>query len=73
MKPRLGTLILLALSLASLATAQAQDPLPAWNDRPTQHATVDFVAETTTADSPEERIATFDRVPTSTKNPNQNQ
>ncbi len=66
MKRRLGTLILLATSLASLTTTQAQDPLPSWNDGPNKQAIVDFVTKTTTAGSPdfvppEERIATFDQ------------
>jgi phosphoglycolate phosphatase-like HAD superfamily hydrolase len=45
--------------------AQADDPLPSWNDTVTKKAIVDFVAMVTTEDgpgfvAPENRIATFD-------------
>lgn len=60
------TLRLLAVVIAShLAIAHAQDPLPAWNDGPAKKSITDFVANVTTAGSPDfvpvsERIATFD-------------
>src|SRR6266487_4975048 len=46
--------------------AQAQDPLPSWNDGPAKQAIVDFVRATTETGGtkfvpPEERIATFDQ------------
>ena len=46
--------------------AQAQDPLPSWNDGAAKQAIVEFVQATTTEGSPkfvppEERIATFDQ------------
>jgi phosphoglycolate phosphatase-like HAD superfamily hydrolase len=48
-----------------LSAAQADDPLPSWNDGATKTAIVDFVARVTEAGgadyvAPEERIATFD-------------
>src|ERR1700753_3202846 len=60
------TLILLALTLVSHGAAEAQDPLPSWNDGPTKQAIVDFVRATTETGGakfvpPEERIATFDQ------------
>jgi phosphoglycolate phosphatase-like HAD superfamily hydrolase len=57
----------LAAALAFTANiAQAQDPLPSWNDGAAKQAIVDFVRATTeTAGAkfvpPEERIATFDQ------------
>ena len=55
----------LAIMVASFTVAQAQDPLPSWNDGPTKKAITDFVAKVTTPGSPDfvpvpERIATFD-------------
>jgi hypothetical protein len=46
--------------------AQAQDPLPSWNEGPAKQAIVEFVRATTDKASPkfvppEERIATFDQ------------
>ncbi len=66
MKAKLGTMFLLAISLASLTPIHAQDPLSSWNEGPNKQAIVDFVAKTTLAGSPdfvppEERIATFDQ------------
>ncbi len=66
MKPILGTLTLLAISLAGLTNTKAQDPLPSWNDGPNKQAIVDFVKATTEAGGakfvpPEGRIATFDQ------------
>ncbi len=57
---------LLAIVIAGLTTAYAQDPLPSWNDGPTKQAIVDFVHATTEAGGAkfvptEERIATFDQ------------
>ena len=48
------------------APAQAQDPLPSWNEGPAKQAIVEFVKATTDKASPkfvppEERIATFDQ------------
>src|SRR5438876_2860860 len=65
MKPIRNTLALLAIVIVGLTTAQAQDPLPSWNDGPTKKSITDFVAKVTTEGSsdfvpPEERIATFD-------------
>jgi haloacid dehalogenase-like hydrolase len=65
MKPIRNKFLLLAIVIAGLATAYAQDPLPSWNDGPTKQAIVDFVAKVTKQGSPdfvapEERIATFD-------------
>jgi len=56
---------LLAIVLAGLATAQAQDPLPSWNDTAPKKAIVAFVERVTKEGSadfvpPNERIATFD-------------
>lgn len=55
----------LAISLASLTTTQAQDPLPSWNDIAPKKAVVAFVEKVTKEGSPDfvpvaERIATFD-------------
>jgi phosphoglycolate phosphatase-like HAD superfamily hydrolase len=58
--------IVLAALCVSLTIAQAQDPLPSWNDTAPKKAIVEFVKATTTQGSPqfvppEERIATFDQ------------
>lgn len=60
-------IIVLLTFLSSLSTAQGNrpDPLPSWNDGPSKHAILDFVAKATDASSkdfiPEsDRIATFD-------------
>src|SRR6202142_4456401 len=58
--------ILLFLMLVASAVAQAQDPLPAWNDGPAKQAIVNFVKVTTDPASPNFvppglRIATFDQ------------
>jgi phosphoserine phosphatase len=55
-----------ALPLGTAAQAQAQDPLPSWNDGPGKQAILDFVQATTDQASPkfvppEARIATFDQ------------
>src|SRR6266700_3477016 len=60
------TFALLAISLASLTTTQAQDPLPSWNDGAAKKSIVDFVKATTETGganfvAAEERIATFDQ------------
>ena len=70
MKP-VQPLALLALSLAFLAfpkNAQADDPLPSWSDGGAKQSIVDFVGKVTKSGSPdflppEERIATFDKLP----------
>lgn len=59
--------VLVVLQLASARrVAQAQDPLPSWNDGPAKQAVLQFVRDTTDESSPnlvppEERIATFDQ------------
>ena len=58
--------IVLAALCASLTIAQAQGPLPSWNDGPAKQAILEFVNATTTQGSPqfvppEERVATFDQ------------
>ena len=65
MKPIRNTLALLAIVIAGLTTAYAQDPLSSWNDGPTKQAIVAFVAKVSKEGSPDfvppaERIATFD-------------
>ena len=66
-KKTLLTLFILGfvLTFAGLATAQANDPLPSWNDGPAKQSIIKFVAKTTTKGSPDfvapaERIAVFD-------------
>lgn len=59
------TLAMLAITLASLSTTQAQDPLPSWNEGATKSSITAFVTKVTEAGSPDfippaERIATFD-------------
>jgi phosphoglycolate phosphatase-like HAD superfamily hydrolase len=66
MKPIRSKFVLLAIVIAGLTTAYAQDPLPSWNDGSAKQAIVEFVKATTTQGSPqfvppEERIATFDQ------------
>jgi phosphoglycolate phosphatase-like HAD superfamily hydrolase len=56
----------LVLPALALALAQADDPLPSWNDGPAKQAIVAFVKDTTTQGSPkfvppEARVATFDQ------------
>src|SRR5213075_3417906 len=65
MKTIRNKFVLLAIVIAGLTTAYAQDPLSSWNDGPTKQAIVAFVAKVTKEGSPdfvppEERIATFD-------------
>jgi phosphoserine phosphatase len=57
---------LVALAIAGISPATAQDPLPSWNDGPAKQAVIEFVKATTTQGGPqfvppEERIATFDQ------------
>ena len=57
---------LLLVALVGQTFANAQNPLPSWNDGPAKQAIVDFVRATTEQGSPkfvppEERIATFDQ------------
>ncbi len=57
--------VLLAIVIAGLTTAYAQDPLPSWNDSPARKSITEFVAKVTKEGSPDfvpvaERIATFD-------------
>ena len=67
MKSIRSTLIMLAIVIAGhISLAQAQDPLPSWNDGTAKQAIVNFVQTTTESGStnfvpPEERIATFDQ------------
>src|SRR6266516_2377788 len=56
---------LLAIVIAGLTTAYAQDPLPSWNEGPAKKSVMDFVAKVTKEGSPDfvpaaERVATFD-------------
>jgi len=65
MKTICDKFVLLAIVIAGLTTAYAQDPLSSWNDGPTKQAIVAFVAKVTKEGSPdfvppEQRIATFD-------------
>jgi hypothetical protein len=65
MKTIRNKFVLLAIVIAGLTTAYAQDPLPSWNDGPTKQSIMDFVAKVTKEGSPDfvppaERIATFD-------------
>jgi hypothetical protein len=65
MKSILSAFALLAIALVGLTNAQAQDPLPSWNDGPTKQGIVAFVRATTEIGAekfvpPEQRIATFD-------------
>src|SRR5438045_8278036 len=66
MKPIRNKFVLLAIVIAGLTTAYAEDPLPSWNDGPAKQAIVDFVKATTETGGAnfvalEERIATFDQ------------
>jgi phosphoglycolate phosphatase-like HAD superfamily hydrolase len=65
MKTIRNKFVLLAIVIAGLTTAYAQDPLSSWNDGPTKQAIVAFVEKVTKEGSPdfvppEERTATFD-------------
>src|SRR6266699_2898231 len=65
MKPIRNKFVLLAIVIAGLTTAYAQDPLASWNDGPAKKSITEFVAKVTKEGSPdfvapEERIATFD-------------
>lgn len=65
--PSTFTMVLAAATLAASSLfAAAEDMLPSWNEGPAKAAIVDFVADTTTAGSPDfvpeaERVATFDQ------------
>src|SRR5438093_7312744 len=66
MKTIRNKFVLLAIVIAGLTTAYAQDPLLSWNDGPAKQVIVDFVKATTETGgtnfvAPEERIATFDQ------------
>jgi phosphoglycolate phosphatase-like HAD superfamily hydrolase len=63
---RIALTTLLLIVFVGHSTAQAQDPLPSWNEGPAKQAIVDFVRTTTEPGGPkfvplEERIATFDQ------------
>ena len=65
MKPIRNKFVLLAIVIAGLTTAYAQDPLPSWNDTAPKKAIIAFVEKVTKERSsdfvpPNERIATFD-------------
>jgi phosphoglycolate phosphatase-like HAD superfamily hydrolase len=65
MKTIRNKFVLLAIVIAGLTTAYAQDPLSSWNDGPAKQSIVEFVAKVTKEGSPdfvppEQRIATFD-------------
>src|SRR6476660_4185851 len=66
MKSIHNSIVSLAIVVAGLTTAYAQDPLSTWNDGGAKQAIVDFVKATTETGgakfvAPEERIATFDQ------------
>ena len=57
--------VALGISVAAVAFAQSDDPLPSWNEGPAKKAIVRFLKEVTTAGGarfvpPPERIAVFD-------------
>ena len=65
MKTIRNKFVLLAIVIAGLTTAYAQDALPSWNDGPAKQSIVEFVNKVTKEGSPdfvppEQRIATFD-------------
>src|SRR5213596_3831867 len=65
MKTIRNKFVLLAIVIAGLTTAYAQDPLSSWNDGPAKKTITEFVAKVTKEGSPdfvppEQRIATFD-------------
>ena len=65
MKTTRNKFVLLAIVIAGLTTAYAQDPLPSWNAGPAKKSITEFVAKVTKEGSPDfvppaERIATFD-------------
>ena len=65
MKTIRNKFVLLAIVIAGLTTAYAQDPLSSWNDGQAKKAITEFVDKVTKESSPdfvppEERIATFD-------------
>jgi haloacid dehalogenase-like hydrolase len=65
MKSIRNKFLLLAIVIAGLTTAYAQDPLSSWNDGPAKQSIIEFVNKVTKEGSPdfvprEERIATFD-------------
>src|SRR5438094_5989170 len=65
MKTIRNRFVLLAIVIAGLTTAYAEDPLPSWNDGKAKQSIVAFVEKVTREGSadfvpPEERIATFD-------------
>ncbi len=54
-----------ALVIAGVSAANAQDPLPSWNSGPAKQSILDFVGKVTKEGSadfvpPAERVATFD-------------
>jgi phosphoserine phosphatase len=65
-RPALALLVALFGLLLGATNAQAQDPLPSWNDAPAKQAILAFVKDTTEKSSPKyvepaDRIATFDQ------------
>src|SRR5881396_3199944 len=65
MKTIRNKFVLLAIVIAGLTTAYAQDPLPSWNDGQAKKSITEFVDKVTKEGSPdfvpaEQRIATFD-------------
>ncbi len=65
MKTIRNKFVLLAIVIAGLTTAYAQDPLPSWNDGQAKKSITEFVDKVTKEGSPDfvqpaERIATFD-------------
>ncbi|QDT50701.1 haloacid dehalogenase-like hydrolase [Symmachiella dynata] len=66
MKSLLAAITSVTLALMTFTSAQAQDPLPSWNDGPAKQAILNFVQVTTDKSSSqyvpnEQRIATFDQ------------
>ena len=61
----LFSLVIIPAMTVAFCAAQAQDPLPSWNESKTKQSIIDFVAKVTKEGSPDfvpvaERIATFD-------------
>jgi len=53
MKPIRNKFVLLAIVIAGLTTAYAQDPLPSWNDAPAKKSITEFVDKVTKEGSPD--------------------
>ena len=53
MKTIRNKFVLLAIVIAGLTTAYAQDPLPSWNDGKAKQYIIEFVAKVTKEGSPD--------------------